>query len=403
MSHTVAWPSHLSVATVPGPDGNLLFQLAGEIDVESGPAVRAAITEMPASTPGAVLDMADVTLVSAAGFRGLTAAAAHLADDGRQVLLARCRPRVLAVLHHLGASGVVRMVDTVDEALAALAPAEPLSGGDELAWVRSRARALPGLLQTRPVIEGATVLVRDRYHCPDKETAFALLRESSQRHNIKLRTLAAAVLTARPPAPGSPVWFAGRRRCRPPAVTFRPSRREWRDSRSAFLADVLDTALSWMDTDRGDLALADPVVGGLRLEVDHGLPRAFTAAFAHVDVAATGGTETSARAQALRSGTRVVVADVVTSPMYTNPLSRTAMLAARARAVQSTPLVVTGGRCVGTLSTLDSNAGRTPSADEAAGLDRIARDAGRWLAWHERTVVLDALEYLHQTARLAGW
>jgi hypothetical protein len=88
--------------------------------------------------------------------------------------------------------------------------------------------------------------------------------------------------------------------------------------------------------------------------------------------------------------------------MYLDPASRTAMLAARARAVQSTPLVAAGGRCVGTVSTLDSRAGRTPSDHQAAGLDVIARDAGSWLAWHQRTIVLDALEYLHQTARQAG-
>jgi hypothetical protein len=36
---------------------------------------------------------------------------------------------------------------------------------------------------------------------------------------------------------------------------------------------------------------------------------------------------------------------------------------------------------------------------EAAELDRICAEAGAWLNWHQRTIVLDALEYLHRQAR----
>jgi anti-anti-sigma factor len=400
MSRARGWPSHLSVAAVHRADGTLLLRLRGEIDVVSGPPLGTAIMAAPAYAPGVVLDLADVTLVSAAGYRALAGAAAYLADDGRQLMLARCR--VLAALRHLGVTGVARVFETVDAALAALAGG-PVAGGTELARVRARASALPGLLQTRPVIKGAMALLRARYGCPDNESAFALLRESSQSHNIRIRTLAAALLTTRPPDPGSPVWFAGRRRSRPPPVTFRTPRREWRESRGAFLADVLDSALARMDTDRGDLALADLIVGGLRLELERGLPDVFTSAFAHVDAWAGGEAGRSARAEALRRGVRVAVADVTTSPVWTDPVARTALLAVEARAVQSTPLISADGHCHGMVSTVDSRAGRTPSAREAAELDVIGREAGSYLAWHQRTIVLDALEHLHQAARRAGW
>ena len=350
---------------------------------------------VPAHAAGVVLDLADVTLVSAAGYRALSGAAAQLADDGRRLVLARCQPHVLAALRHFGSSGVVRTVDTVDTALAVLAD-WPVTGTTELARVRARANVLPGLLQTRPMIEGATALIRDRYRCPDHGSAFALLRDSSQRHNIRLRSLAAAFLTTRPPKLRSPIWFAGRRRDRQPILKFRASRHEWRDSRGALLADVLDSALACMDSDRGDLSLVDPIMGGLRLELERGLPPIVMSAFAHADV---GDDARTVRAEAFRRGTRVVASDVATSPICTDQLARTALLASGTRAVQCTPLISTDGRRYGMVSTLDSGAGRTPSAREAAVLDVIGRDAADYLAWHRRTIMLDALEHLHQAAR----
>lgn len=376
------------------PTGTLLIRATGEIDIESGPVLRAAVLAVAAHAPGVVLDMTGVVVVSAAGFRAVADAAARLADNGQRLLLARCRSQVLAALRHTGATGVVEMLDTVDAAVAALTdPTGP--GGSDLARVRALARALPGSLQTRPVIETAVALLRRRYDLPDTHAAFALLRNSSQRHNLKLRTLAAALLTTSPPDRDSPVWFAGRRRRPAPMVTFTAPRQEWRDSRSAFLSDVLDSALLRMATDRGNLQLVDPILGGLRLELSRGLPREFVGLFAHVqdtDVAC---------AVALRSHARAVVADVAASPAYADPELRTVMRAADTRAVQSTPLLSPDGRCQGMVSTLHTIAGRIPLAGEAADLDLIGDEAGAWLLWHRRAIVLDALEHLHQSARRA--
>jgi len=153
-----------------------------------------------------------------------------------------------------------------------------------------------------------------------------------------------------------------------------------------------------MDTDRGDIALTDPIMGGLRVEMDRGLPDVFTSAFAHVDEPDPDESGPSVRAEALRSRKRVVEPDVATSLVCTDPVARNAMLAARVNAVQSTPLISANGRCHGVVSTADDRVGRTLSAEEAADLDVIARDAGSYLAWHHGTIVLDALEHLHQTA-----
>lgn len=368
-----------------------VLRVSGEIDLATGPRLGAAVMAT-AGASGVVLDMADVTTMSAAAFRVLADAAAELADDGRRLLLAACRSRVVEVLRQLGAAGVVEMFDTVEDAVADLA-ACPDPRVTDLAHVRAKARALPGVLQTRPVIEGATEVVRRRYGLPTTEAAFAVLREASQRYNLKLRTVAAAVLTVRPPDADSVVWFAGRRRRPAPPVTFTTARRAWQDSRSAFLSDVLDSVLACVHTDRGNVHLVDPIVGGLRLELHRALPPAFVGQFAHVP----GGR--AACGEALRQRARVLVADVRHSPAYADPGTRTAMQAVDARTVQSTPLLSQDGHCRGVVSTMHAQPDWRPSARECAELDVISRDAGRWLVWHWHTIVLDALEHLHQSAR----
>lgn len=383
-------PSTGGVIRTP-PDDWPVLRVSGEIDMAAGPRLGAAVVASAGAT-GVALDMSDVTMLSAAGFRGLADAAAELADDGRRLLLAACRQRVVAVLRQVGAAGVVDMFDSVEDAVADLA-ARPDAGVTELARARARARALPGVLQTRPVIEGATEVIRRRYDLPSTDAAFAVLREASQRYNLKLRTMAAALLTVRPPEPDSVVWFAGRRRRPVPPVTFTTARREWRDSRSAFLSDVLDSALACVHTDRGNVHLVDPIVGGLRLELHRALPAAFVGQFAHVP----GGRV--ACGEALRQRTRVLVPDVRRSPAYADPGTRTAMQAADARTVQSTPLLSQDGHCRGVVSTLHARPDWQPSTRECAELDVIGRDAGRWLVWHWHTIVLDALEHVHQSAR----
>lgn len=50
------------------------------------------------------------------------------------------------------------------------------------------------------------------------------------------------------------------------------------------------------------------------------------------------------------------------------------------------------------VSTHLSRPGPALSAAQARVLDEIGGQAGSWLAWYRRTVVLDALEYLHHRA-----
>ncbi len=50
------------------------------------------------------------------------------------------------------------------------------------------------------------------------------------------------------------------------------------------------------------------------------------------------------------------------------------------------------------VSTHYARKGRGPTGTEGARLDKLALETALWLDWHQRTVVLDALERVHQEA-----
>jgi hypothetical protein len=144
----------------------------------------------------------------------------------------------------------------------------------------------------------------ERYALPAPQEAFALLRDASQRFNIKLRTLADAVVRTPGPDPHTDVWFRDRARGGPPALPGLAMDPSGRDNQGAVLNAVLRRVLTVTGAGMGNVQLAEH--GRLRL-------------VKHV-------------------GLRV--------------------------------------------------------------LRDIGGTAGHWLAWHRRTVVLDALEYLRVTARV---
>ncbi|MFF9119831.1 hypothetical protein ACF09Y_30365 [Streptomyces massasporeus] len=79
--------------------------------------------------------------------------------------------------------------------------------------------------------------------------------------------------------------------------------------------------------------------------------------------------------------------------------ARRAILAAGSRACHSVPLTTESGLCVGMVSAhVDRTLGALTTT-QTQTLDTVGCQAGRWLAWHDRTVVLDALEYLHTLGR----
>ncbi|MFJ8596207.1 hypothetical protein [Streptomyces sp. NPDC093598] len=68
-------------------------------------------------------------------------------------------------------------------------------------------------------------------------------------------------------------------------------------------------------------------------------------------------------------------------------------------AVLSVPLTTASGLCVGMVSAHMDRPLHGLTAAQTKALDTVGGQAGRWLAWHDRTVVLDALEHLHALGR----
>lgn len=141
----------------------------------------------------------------------------------------------------------------------------------------------------------------------------------------------------------------------------------------------------------GNVRLAEG--GLLRLEKHSGLGRQFTDFFAFVDHSGT------ACAQAARDCRQVTIRDVASATVFDED-SRHVILHAGSRACHSVPLLDERGVLLGVISShARPITGFTRS--QLAVLHETADVVGRWLAWHRRTVILDALEDLQRTARQA--
>ena len=111
------------------------------------------------------------------------------------------------------------------------------------------------------------------------------------------------------------------------------------------LEAVLQTAIDVTAADMGSFQRADEE-GVLTLQAQYGFDADFLEFFARVDAHTD-----SACGNAIATRQRVIVADVMDSPIYAGSASRQVMLAAGVRACQSTPLFSRLGQFLGVLST----------------------------------------------------
>ncbi|WP_371573946.1 ANTAR domain-containing protein [Streptomyces sp. NBC_01314] len=268
---------------------------------------------------------------------------------------------------------------------------------EELARLRAEVRQLRTRTEGRPLIAEAQGMLRERYALPDGETAFALLQRSSQQYNVKLRTLAEAAVSVPRPDGRSALWFPGRARQAEPALSFAEARdrRVGRGNRSEVLTAALSQTLSVVGTDMGNVQIVDRAKGGLRIERHTGHTEDFVDFFAYV------GEEGTSCAKAARDVAQVTVQDVATDPVFTDD-ARAAILHAGSRACHSVPLTTSSGRCVGMVSAHLERPLRGLTRPQLKALTVVGAEAGEWLSWYDRTVVLDALEHLHTLGRAHG-
>ncbi|MEU1936635.1 ANTAR domain-containing protein [Streptomyces coeruleorubidus] len=275
-----------------------------------------------------------------------------------------------------------------------MSAAGPAAADDdsELERLRSEVRDLRARARVYPLISQAQGLLQERYALPDGESAFALMQRASQRYNVKLRTLAGFVVTAPRPDGREQLWFPRRVRRPEPALTFTSAHRSGSGSRGAVLKAVLSHTLAVTGAGMGNVQLTDQARGGLRIEEHTGHTPEFVDFFAHV------GDDGTACARAARDVAPVTVRDVESDPLFSEP-ARRAILAAGSRACHSVPLTTASGLCVGMVSAHLDRPVQGLTTAQAKALDTVGGQAGRWLAWHDHTVVLDALEHLHALGR----
>ncbi|MFI1566668.1 ANTAR domain-containing protein [Streptomyces sp. NPDC020490] len=271
--------------------------------------------------------------------------------------------------------------------------ADRAAGHEELERLRAELRDVRARLRVRPMISQVQGILQERYALPDGESAFALMQRASQRYNIRLRTLADTLLAAPRPDPGADFWFPRRSRSPEPALRFPEARRTGAGNRGAVLSAVLSQALAVAGTDMGNVQVVDRAMGGLRIEKHTGLSADFVDFFGYV------GEDGTSCAEAARDVTQITVRDVETYPVFTEP-AREAILAAGSRACHSTPLTTDSGLCLGMVSAHFDRPVEGLTGTQLKALDVMGAEAGRWLAWHDRTVVLDALEHLHVLGRV---
>ncbi|MFJ9038478.1 ANTAR domain-containing protein [Streptomyces sp. NPDC102406] len=270
-------------------------------------------------------------------------------------------------------------------------PAAPADSAQaEIRALRDRVASLNKQLRARPAVSYAQGLLVGRYQVASREAAFTLLREVSQRHNIKLHQIAAALATITAPAPDAPHWFPGRAHTPVPSLRgLAPSPLDARNQ-SAVLKAALHRVLEVTHGQAGNVQLVE--AGLLRLARHHGHSPLFTDYFAFVE----GGTLC---ARAAADGAQETVGDIAAAHDIFPDETRQFLLDTGSRAVHSIPLIGPDGTARGVISShyhqrLDAGLTR----DQLDALDELRHQIGLYLHWHHHNVILDALEELHRRA-----
>ena len=144
------------------------------------------------------------------------------------------------------------------------------------------------------------------------------------------------------------------------------------------LERILDAAIEGVSAGMGNIQLLDGATGQLRIEVHRGFKAPFLEFFSRVEAGH------AACGTALKSLERVVVEDAAHSPIFCGTPSLEVLLDANVRAVQSIPLIGSGGQPLGVLST-HYRAPHVPSRRALACLEYYARQAADLVEWCQDT------------------
>ncbi|WP_244177607.1 ANTAR domain-containing protein [Streptomyces atriruber] len=257
--------------------------------------------------------------------------------------------------------------------------------------LRAQVAELEVRARARPRIALAEGILVERYRLAHPQEAFQLLRRASQRANIKLHQLAAAVVRTPGPVPGAEVWLTERVRLPRPGLAALGAGPLDAANQGEVLGAALRRVLTVTGTDMGNVQLLEDDV--LRMAKHAGLPRHFTDYFAFVE----GNTACS---RAVEAGSQVTVKEVASSAGFDDE-TRRVILTSGSRACHSIPLVDDRAAVRGVISSHHARPLTGFTQAQLRALQDTGRTLGEWIRWHQDTVLLDALEDLHQLALAA--
>jgi signal transduction histidine kinase/DNA-binding response OmpR family regulator len=157
------------------------------------------------------------------------------------------------------------------------------------------------------------------------------------------------------------------------------------DQSPTCMEEILHAAIAVSGAAKGNVQLLDVPSGTLRIAVQQGFEEPFLSFFAGVD-----DSDPAACGAALRRTERVIVEDVTQSDIFAGQPALSVLLEADVRAVQSTPLISSGGTLLGTISTHFSSPHR-PGERELRLLDLLARQAADYLERRQSEIALRVL------------
>ncbi|MDL5198646.1 STAS domain-containing protein [Streptomyces sp. ALI-76-A] len=112
-----AQPARLSVVST-ATDGIRVLTLAGEIDHDTGQALRQALDASGAPRPRIVVDLSRVTFMDSTGINIFVAAHRTLTDAGGWIRLAAPGESVMRTLQIVGVDAVIDCRETLPQALS---------------------------------------------------------------------------------------------------------------------------------------------------------------------------------------------------------------------------------------------------------------------------------------------
>jgi anti-sigma B factor antagonist len=111
-------PDAYAVRRGAAPDGVVVVQVEGELDLGAAPALDRHLGAAREERPRAVvLDMTEVRFVDSSALRALLRARQALADDGVELVLAGVAAQVRRLFELTSTDGLLRMAPTLADAL----------------------------------------------------------------------------------------------------------------------------------------------------------------------------------------------------------------------------------------------------------------------------------------------